>query len=71
MTSTEQLVNGGSHQVEPLVFSDDDADCCVSSPKQHSPVDVYGTVDASYCGTMKSDDSGIVMGETKLCVFFI
>ena len=55
-TNMTSVDTGSSHQVEALVFSDDD-DVTSCSPKQLSPVD------ASYCGTMKSDDSGIVMGE--------
>ena len=52
--SNTDLISNHNREMEPLVFSDDPQ--CVSSPKLLSPAD------SSYCGTMKSDDSGIVMG---------
>ena len=46
-----------THQmVEPLVLSSKDSPISAESPQLLSPED------AGYCGTMKSDDSGIVMG---------
>ena len=44
--------------VEPLSLSDADSDDVITSPKQLSPVEHYN------CSTMKSDDSGIVIGKT-------